>query len=343
MKLLKTLRERNRTIIIVWGVFALLLLIMGGVIFNEEDPLPQAIEHTDRQTLERGDFLSVSSFIPLTDFAYEQVDDVEYTYFLVAFTDVYDEVFLAGLRVRPEDAEEIWTRYNATEDAVWIADLPFYGKWVNLPLEASDYFDEGLQLAGYDGTMPVLRMVLEANAGTYVQDTTSSKVAGSVLMVGGFFMGLYAVMIAIGVTQRQAIQTARRLAISESAQQWFNDFEQTATYLSGTYVNRDAILYDNNGMTRLIPARDVVWAYGHQKKHKLYVVIPISTTYQVVLRTSDKKSYAIQCKSKDQANVIFEGLQSLLPHVILGYAPNLEKIYQRNAAGFIESVNALAE
>ena len=343
MKLLKTLRNRNRTIIIVWGIFALLLLIMGGMIFSEEDPLPQAIERRDRQTLERGDFLSVSSFIPLTDFAYEQVDDVEYTYFLVAFTDVYDEVFLAGLRVRPEDAEEIWTRYNATEDPVWIVDLDFYGNWVNLPLEASDYFDEGLELAGYDGTMPVLRMVLEANAGTYVQDTVTNKVAGGVLMVGGFLMGLYALMIAVGVTQRPAIQTARRLAMSESTQQWLDDFAQSATYLSGTYVNREAILYDNNGITRLIPARDVVWAYGHQKKHKLYFVIPISTTYQVVLRTSDKKSYAIQCKSKDQANVIFEGLQSLLPHVILGYAPNLEEIYQRNAAGFIESVNALAE
>ena len=339
MKLLTQFRYRNRWVILLWSLVALFTLSMGTFVSTSKDTMPIAIESREAQDLVVGDFVSVSSFIPLTDFAYEQVGDIEYTYFLVALSDVNDAMFLAGWRASPEDAEIIWERYNETEEAVWILDLDYYGRIEALPNEASDYFDEGLQASGYDGTLPVMRLVLHANAGTYVPDSTDNLFFGGILLVLGALLGVYPVLILTGVTQRHVWRSAQRLSMGGSAKEWLNDFAEKATYLSGTYITPDAILYDNDGITKLVPANDVVWAYGHQQRHRLYFVITIKTTHSVVLRTADKKTYRIVCRSKEQANVIFEGLQDLLPHVILGYNSSLEKLYQRSPAGFITSVN----
>lgn len=342
MKLLINYRQRNRWVILLWSALALVIITSGVFVITAKEVLPIAVETADLDDLREGDFISITSFIPLTDFAYEQADGIEYTYFLVALSDGYDRTFLAGWRVRPDDAQIIWERFEATDEPVWIIDLTYHGRLEALPEEALGYFDEGLEAVDYDGSLPVLRLVLHAKSGSYVADSNDNLLFGGILMLMGVLVGMYPIFVLSGLTQRQVWRTAQRLTLGGSAKEWLDDFAQSATNLNGTYINRDAILYDNDGITKLVPSNEVVWAYGHQQHHKLYFVITIKTTHQVILKTNDKRTHRIRCRSKDQANMIFEGLRSNLPQVILGYSASLEKLYQRNPSGFIASVNDIS-
>ena len=342
MKLLAHFRHRNQGLIALCSLFAVFAIIIGLNFFAFKERLPVAIETRQQSTLRAGEVIAIRAFHPLSSFAYEQIDGKQFTNFIVVIKDKNDQTFIVAMRVRPEDVSTILEHLAAQDNQVWISDMEFYGRLENISSAASVYFNDTLTRIVEDDGLPIVRLVLNATAGNYVSTKANQPVLGGILMGLGSVVGLYAIFVISGLTQRQVHRIAKRLAFGGSARLWLDDFAEKASYLEGVYVNPEAILYDNYGISRLVPTHEVVWVYSEMQRHQLKTGGWDLKVFKVILKTSDKKTHRMVFRSYNQANAVCDALKERFPTVIIGYSPALEAIYDRNPAGFIAAVNDVA-
>lgn len=322
-------------------VVGLFIIGMGILAIGSTNPVPTTLNTLSEEEVNDGTFVALTEFAPLVEFATETMGNTEYTYLIVAVMDAQDNVLLMGLRVSASEAETIWSYVDedATE-VVWIDELPYHGTLYNIPSEATEFYQEGLDWLEVD-SVPVLSVYLEALKGEYIANTTEPLVIGVVAMGLGVGFLILPTLFFVGFFDKKTLRLVQAKALGGDAAQWLNTFETRATKIHGVYLTSDALMFATPRGSQLVFAEDVVWGYGKKQDTTLYFVIKIASNYFVVLRTANKKTFMIHFRTKALADELFDALQTQWPHVVWGYNQDLEKVYKADPAGFVHAIKAL--
>lgn len=342
MSIFKTFRRKQVPQVILLVVLGLFFVVMGILAVGSQNPEPVNVNTLTLETLDDDTFITITEFAPLVEFATETIGNDEYTYLIIAVEDDNLDVMLMALRVTTAEAETIWSYVdeNAT-DAVWISDLTYHGTAYTIPNEATDFFQEGLDWLEVESDFPVAEVYLEAVKGDYIPNTSEPLIIGIGFGVIGLGVLILPLLYFVGFFNRKTLKAVQAMTLGGSATQWLEHFESEATQVEGVYISKEALIYPAGIGSQFVKADEVVWAYGHKQDRTVYFIIKIATHHFVMLRTSTRKTYLIPCKSKASAETLFETLQTLWPSIVLGYHPDLEKLYKANPTGFILAVKAL--
>jgi hypothetical protein len=342
MSILKQNKHKQRLLMILIIVVGLFIIGMGVLAMGSSNPEPTTLNTLSEEDVNDGTFVALTEFAPLVEFATETIGNTEYTYLIIAVMDAQDNVLLMGLRVSAAEAETIWSYVdeNATE-VVWIDELPYHGTLIDIPSEATGFYQEGLDWLEVGSDFPVLTVYLEALKGEYVPNTTEPLLVGIMAMGFGLALLILPALFFAGYFDKKVLRQVQAKVMGGDAVQWLNAFETNATNIHGVYLASDALMFPTPRGSQLVYADEVVWAYGKKQDTTMYFVIKIATNYFVVLRTANKKTFMIHFKKKVFADALFEALQTQWPHVVWGYNPDLEKVYKADPAGFTHAVKAL--
>jgi hypothetical protein len=88
--------------------------------------------------------------------------------------------------------------------------------------------------------------------------------------------------------------------------------------------------------TVLMQSRDVIWAYQKITKH-YHNGIPTGKSYSIVIRDSRGQSAEVTGK-KTSAPELVSTLQQRMPWIVAGFSKELEELWSKNRAGFVEAV-----
>ncbi|WP_455502028.1 DUF6709 family protein [Gemmiger sp.] len=109
-------------------------------------------------------------------------------------------------------------------------------------------------------------------------------------------------------------------------------------------MSRSWLLYVRGGDSWVLAGDDVVWAYRHTLRRKLYGLITVGKDITVkVYSASEAKNarcHTIRVRSEDEAHKLLEDLQRTYPDALIGYAPEAEAKYNADPAVFHKAVIA---
>lgn len=124
----------------------------------------------------------------------------------------------------------------------------------------------------------------------------------------------------------------------EQLEAFYHNTEPTNGIRMGQFL-----MFEHGGRDTVVNSSDIVWAYLRTVQHRTNG-IPTGKTYGVLLRTRNpKKSYEISMKNEDAARDTLNALHSVYPQMVLGYTPELEKLYNTNMTAFTQLTSAPAQ
>lgn len=137
-------------------------------------------------------------------------------------------------------------------------------------------------------------------------------------LTGGYQSGLVKVLKAQGDMELQRADT---------------DYATAAEPVKGIKVGRSYLFNCTSARTEIIPLRQVAWVYTHQTNHQKYGRT-VSTSYNIMLYTEDKKQHPLAMPGKDACNQLIDDLNKKCPAGIFGYSDQLKQLFNKNFEEF---------
>ncbi len=154
-------------------------------------------------------------------------------------------------------------------------------------------------------------------------------IAGNVLAVVLLVIAIYMLIRALtGGYQSKLVKSLKAQGDSE-LQRAESDYASAAEPVKGFKVGRTYLFNCSSAKTEIIPLRQVAWAYTHQTDHQKYGRT-VSTTYNIMLYTEDKKLHQLLMPSKDACNQFIDELNRKCPAGIFGYSDQLKQMFNKN-------------
>lgn len=101
-------------------------------------------------------------------------------------------------------------------------------------------------------------------------------------------------------------------------------------------MNSEFLMFQEGAKTILIPASDLLWAYQQTTTHRTNG-IKTGTSYSILLKTRKGKMYSTAVgNTLDSCQEFLHILHQKMPHVILGYTKEWNKMYSKNRGQMIE-------
>lgn len=146
-----------------------------------------------------------------------------------------------------------------------------------------------------------------------------------ILILGAVIMLIKALT---GGYQRKLIKTLKaqgEMELERADLDFSSAFEPT----KGVRIGRSYLFDCSSAKTKVIPLRQIAWAYTHQTNHQKYGRT-VSTTYNTMIYTEDKKLHQLVIPSKAICDQIMNDLSQKCPAGIFGYSDQLKHLFNKN-------------
>jgi len=136
-----------------------------------------------------------------------------------------------------------------------------------------------------------------------------------------------------GWYQRSIKAFCKASASPEALMEQLDAFYQNTEPVNGVRMGQ-WLMFLHGGNDTIVDSSDILWAYQRTVQHRTNGV-PTGKSYGVVLRTRDpKKQYEIAMKNEETTRETLEALLRNYPRMVIGYTPELEKLYHTNREAF---------
>lgn len=146
-----------------------------------------------------------------------------------------------------------------------------------------------------------------------------------ILILGAFIMLIKALT---GGYQRKLIKTLKaqgEMELERADVDFSSAFEPT----KGVKIGRSYLFDCSSAKSKVIPLRQIAWAYTHQTNHQKYGRT-VSTTYNTMIYTEDKKLHQLVIPTKAICDQIMDDLSKKCPAGIFGYSDQLKQMFNKN-------------
>ncbi len=124
------------------------------------------------------------------------------------------------------------------------------------------------------------------------------------------------------------------------ADEKIEQFYRTTKPVNGLRVNHNYLLGSTaDGNAIFLTPDDLVWAYTHVTRTRMYGVITVGKTYVVALRTRNRKQYMHGVKNEGQAKAVLEKIHETWPWVLIGYSGEMDEAYRKNLPAVLRAVD----
>lgn len=107
------------------------------------------------------------------------------------------------------------------------------------------------------------------------------------------------------------------------------DFSSAFEPTKSVKIGRSYLFDCTSAKTKVIPLRQIAWAYTHQTNHQKYGRT-VSTTYNTMIYTEDKKLHQLVIPTKAICDQIMDDLSKKCPAGIFGYSDQLKQMFNKN-------------
>lgn len=146
-----------------------------------------------------------------------------------------------------------------------------------------------------------------------------------ILILGAVIMLIKALT---GGYQRKLIKTLKAQGDMELERADL-DFSSAFEPTKGVKIGRSYLFDCSSAKTKVIPLRQIAWAYTHQTNHQKYGRT-VSTTYNTMIYTEDKKQHQLVIPSREICDQIMNDLSQKCPAGIFGYSDQLKQMFNKN-------------
>lgn len=124
------------------------------------------------------------------------------------------------------------------------------------------------------------------------------------------------------------------------ADEKIEQFYRTTEPVNGLRVNHNYLLGSTaDGDAIFLTPGDLVWAYTHVTRTRMYGLITVGKTYVVALRTRDRKQHMHRVKNEGQAKAVLEKIHETWPWVLIGYSGEMDEAYRKNLPAVLRAVD----
>ncbi len=343
MELLKTLRAQSirRTLVpvlILWAFAVLLFFVFSG-----PDAIrsffPKKLEELTPETLEGAYVEDDIHFIYAQYVEEEEYQDHKPTGKITGgeFLIDFDEVSYMGLFAHADRLSEANSLMNASwgvmDGTTDPGDLPVMhvrGTVVPMSSQEKSYYYE---LADGDSEFETLLLPCYINVDRIGSETVF---VAYLLTAVSFILAVWGLLLLIkalrGGYQKKLRAKLEAIGGGELLLERLDHFYAEAPPLHGVRLDSEFVLFSKGAESVLLRPWEIAWAYQSTTQHRTNG-IPTGKTYCCVLRTMDGMKYDL---SMPEAKVqeLLEAIQARLPGVVLGYAPEIEQLYQQDRDAF---------
>lgn len=254
-------------------------------------------------------------------------------YYLVDFD---DETYYMGLCVHQEDLTEAEAMMDACNDYMDYATddppapLHVKGTIRAMDEEELDYYYDAVD-SDPEITEAMLPVYLDMGR---VRGLSGPMVALYLLItLGCLLAGAYPLIKACtGGYQKQVRKTLEASGNLEMAAERAAVFYDSTEPVSGFRLGKEFVFFQYGPKSILLRPWDIAWAYQSTTHHRRGV-IPTGTTYAIVLRLMNGKSYTVSM-SEDAVKALLQAMETALPGTVLGYSKDLEELYKNQRETF---------
>lgn len=147
-----------------------------------------------------------------------------------------------------------------------------------------------------------------------------------------------------GGYQKQLRQYIAASSDPQGTEQALDRFYEDTMQEGAVRMSRSWLLYVRGGESFVLAGDDVVWAYQHTLRRKMYGIVTVGKEVTVkVYSASEKKAdrcHTIYLRNEDEARKVLEDLQRTYPNAMIGYDADLERLYNADPAAFHRDVIA---
>lgn len=108
----------------------------------------------------------------------------------------------------------------------------------------------------------------------------------------------------------------------------------SARNVNGMRIGKLYTIYNDGPKTMILKNTDIAWAYLQRTTHKRNGV-HTGTTYAVILKTMNKKTYTVGLNNEDSVMQVLDEYSVVAPNVVLGYSDDLKKAYNKDINEFV--------
>ncbi len=254
-------------------------------------------------------------------------------YYLVDFD---DETYYMALCVHQEDLPEAEAMMDACNDYMnYVTDDPPSPLHVKGTVRAMDEDELSYYYDAVDSDPEITEAMLPVclDMGRVRGLSGPTVVLYLLITLACLAAGVYPLVKACtGGYQKQVRKTLEASGSLEMEAERAAVFYDGTEPVSGFRLGKEFVFFQIGPSSILLRPWDIAWAYQSTTHHRRGV-IPTGTTYSVVLRLMNGKSYDVSM-SEDAVKSLLQAMETALPGTVLGYSKDLERIYKNEREKF---------
>lgn len=259
-------------------------------------------------------------------------------YYVIWTGDAYAEEYkFMGIKV-PASQESAMNRVeDATYYEEYIDPVEYTGVIRKMSVKEREYFEDYFRSQGWsDEEIAEYTLPYYINVGAL---TGGAAVSACIFMAAGVILFLIGVWRLIYVLRGGSLKKFRK----ELETIGVGEHELDSEYGSARQFHKKCemrigkrLTFFILGSTPHVLANDkLVWAYQKNTTHRTNG-IKTGTTYEVVLKTYEKKVFQISVPSEQVGQEILQYINEALPWVVVGYNDDLNKMFNSNYQNFLQ-------
>lgn len=233
-----------------------------------------------------------------------------------------------------DEIDEIFKDYekeSAGEKLDKVHSVTIKGKLKKMESDAYKYFVDSFKKENYtDEQINNQTMNLMVDEESINETCLIYPILGILCIVGSI---LYMLYVVLGLGQRRTIKRLKKKGPGalERAEE---DFKNARVIKSNLKIGKYYTFIVNGAKNHIIANDEIVWVYPSKVEHRTNGV-HTGTTYSVIIKTINKKSYSVNTGSELVSDSIMEIYNSLTRSIVLGYNTNLKKLFQKSFNEFL--------
>lgn len=156
-------------------------------------------------------------------------------------------------------------------------------------------------------------------------------IAGVVFILLGI---IFLILVLTGFYQKSVKKYINASASPDMAAEKVERFLQNTTEVNGLRYNTEFICGQEGATTVFGEVSKLAWVYLHTVTHKRYF-ITVGKTYSLMLCFTDGTRHLVNVKNEAIATQHMERLNQQFPYIICGYSDELDRMFTKNLAGFL--------
>ena len=241
-----------------------------------------------------------------------------------------------GIKVPVSDKKAMEAMAEATYNYEYSDPIQYSGAINKMTAEEYKYFTEFFEGSDIEDEMDKWTLPYYINVGAL---TGGAAISAWVIAGIGVAVVLIAVIMLILALTGNKLKTFKKELAETGMDESGVDYEYESSTLfskgSDLRVGRRLTFFLLGSKPHVIANDKLVWAYQSTTTHRTNG-IKTGTTYAVMLRTLDKKSFLVSVSKEAEAQDALQYISQNIPGAIVGYDDNLNKMFQKDFQNFLQ-------